>query len=469
VDNVCHSLPAKFYLTSHKTLAGDHTSNFSTLLGGLMSKLKFARLTESYWQFLIIGVVALLVEFLFRGRRGGQMFFGGPDIYWSIHWARDYSAGFDRRALLGGILRIFYLDPTDYLIITTFAWISSLALYFAVIAATWKLVLNLHTLIRMSLLVTVILSPATTGLIVETTGDPLQLLLAVYFLLIWFFFRTKPSPAIAMALFATFGIASVMVHEANVFFTVPCTFILAAWKRTTAAYVALLSHMVASALAVAFVVFAGESLTASSAIIAIHLGGKSITGSFSSFHDLFAEEMKRLFGSGARGYFRWIIILLSSLLLPVFFIYLLMLFYSPRCEAVAQNGRARIVFLLSNYLGRSTARNPCLGTIFFTMVVLSVPLYLIALDWARFLSYSFFCTIVLFALAGEREVTNSSAAGSWPMIGVGLVLAGLTVSPFLDGYRYLGLFANMNIFMTTLLMIAVALIMDKLLVHAPKK
>jgi hypothetical protein len=459
-----------------------------------MSKLKFARVAE----VLIIGVVALVVEFLFRGRRG-LFFLGGPDLYWSLHWAHDYSAGFDRRALLGAILRFFYLDPTNYLTITTGAWISSLGLYFAVTAATWKLVLNLHTPIRMSLLITVILSPATTGLIVETTGDPLQLLLVAYFSLIWFFFRAKHSHAVAMASFAIYGIASVMVHEANVFFTVPCTVILAAWKRTTAAYVALLSHVVASAIAVAFVFFAVENPAASSAI-SIHLCGpsisgsfsfhdlfveemtrlfgaqeyyscKSITGSFSTFHDLFVEEMTRLFGSGARGYYRWTIILFSSLLLPVFLIYLLMLFRFPSGKVVAQNGRARFVFLLSNCLGRSAARNPCLYAIFFTMVVMSAPLYLVAHDWARFLSYSFFCTIVLFALAGETgksEVTNSSAAGSWPIIGSGLVLSGLTASQSLGEYRFLGLFADKKIFMTTSLIIAAGLIMDKLLAHPPK-
>jgi hypothetical protein len=349
----------------------------------------------------------------------------------------------------------------------------------------------------------VILSPATTGLIIETTGDPLQLLLAIYFLLIWLFFRAPLSPAITITLFATFGVTSVMTHEASVFFMVPCTLVLAAYKRTRLAYVTLLTHIVASAVALVFIVFAVQIWGAPNAHHSIHFGAKSIAENSqyfdSKFSELLAVEIKRLFQSGIHGYFKGIFILFGSLLLPVFFVYLLML---PDClarHASASNRRVRASFLLlvivatptfisthaavryvsylthfaflplfliffvgSNCLDRSLTRRPCLCAIFFAIVMLSTPLYLIAHDWARFLSYSLFCAIVLYAQLSyetdKMELRNSFAIGTWPIIGVSLMVAGLTVSSTLGEYRFLGLFSNLEIFITTSLMIALGLL-----------
>jgi len=56
------------------------------------------------------------------------------------------------------------------------------------------------------------------------------------------------------------------------------------------------------------------------------------------------------------------------------------------------------------------------------------------------------------------ELANSFETGAWPTIGVGLVVAGLTVSPTLGFYRAEGLFTNQEIFITTSLMIALALL-----------
>jgi hypothetical protein len=459
---------------------------------------------KTNWHFLAISFVAFLIEFIFRRREGMFGLRGGPDAFWSFEWIRDYAAGFNRRALIGQILQIAHLDPTDYLTITMGAWISSLALYIALIAATWKLLSDLRTPVRILLFTAVILSPATTGLIIETTGDPLQLLLAIYFLLIWLFFRVLLSPAITITLFATFGLTSVMVHEANIFFTVPCTLVLAAYIRTRLGYMALLSHIVASAIALAFIVFAVQTRSAPSALPAIHFGAKSIIeDSFTSqyfaskFSEILPEVINRLFGNGVQGYNHWISVLFGSLLLPVFFIYLLMLPDCPARHTSASNRRVRASFLLfvivvtpaflyhgtryvshlthfvflplfliylvgSNCLGRSLTRRPSLCVIFFSIVILSTPLYLTAYDWARFLSYSLFCAIVLYAQLSyemdKMELANSFETGAWPTIGVGLVVAGLTVSPTLGFYRAEGLFTNQEIFITTSLMIALALL-----------
>jgi hypothetical protein len=465
---------------------------------------------KTNWHFLAISFVALLIEFIFRRREGNFGLRGGPDMFWSVEWARDYTAGFTHRALIGEILQIAHLDPTDYLVITMGAWTSSLALYIALVAATWKLLCNLRTPVGILLFTAVMLSPATTGLIIETTGDPLQLILAVYFLLVWLFFRVPLSATVTITIFATFGVASVLVHEASIFFTVPCTLVLAAYKGTRLAYLTLLSHIVASAVALAFVVFAVQNWSMPSALHSIHFGAKTIadisTNQYldSRFSEVLAEEIKRLFQSGVQGYFDWISILFGSLLLPVFFVHLLMLPDCPARHASALNRRVGTSFLLlvivvtptfltptflsthavvrsvsystnfvllplfliylvgSNCLDRALTRRPCLSAVFLSIVILSTPLYLIAHDWGRFVSYSLFCAIVLYAQlsyeADKTELANSFATGTWPTIAVGLVVAGLTVSPELNEYRYKGLFASRAIFIATSLMIALALL-----------
>ena len=146
------------------------------------------RFSEAIWQYIIIGTVALFIEIVTRQHSG--VFFGiadGPHPYWAAHWVRDYSNGFQRRALLGEIQRVFW-DPTDYRMITMFSWASSLALYVTVVAAIVKVLSEIQMPMRLALMTILLTSPATTGLIVETTGDPLQLLLTGYFALIWFMF-----------------------------------------------------------------------------------------------------------------------------------------------------------------------------------------------------------------------------------------------------------------------------------------
>src|SRR5689334_13335925 len=101
-------------------------------------KRSIPSLSEQIWQSIIIGSVSLFIVIIIR-RRGNLGIAGGPDLYWALHWARDYSNGFERRALLGEIQRLFYIDPSDYRIITTFSWASSLALYVTVVAAILKL------------------------------------------------------------------------------------------------------------------------------------------------------------------------------------------------------------------------------------------------------------------------------------------------------------------------------------------
>jgi hypothetical protein len=465
------------------------------------------RLSEPIWQPVTIGAVALFIEIIIRRPPGMFGIVGGPDLYWALHWAPNYSNGFKRRALLGEMERLFNIDSSDYRIITMFSWASTLALYVTVVAAILKVLGEIQAPIRSALLAIVLISPATTGLIVETTGDPLQILLAVYFALICFVFgcwrEPLSNPAIAATIFGGFGIASTLVHEASVFFTLPCTLIIAFWRKSKPAFAALISHSLGAGLTLGFVVWATERPDAVSSTL-IHIGSESIVSAdgwlVSSFSSLLAEQTSRLFGQGIRGYFAWSSTLSSSLLLPIFLIYL----FISACGASGAGTRLRSAILLliiaaspaslaSDVLVRTigylacffllpaalifrvtsycvvnrTSKARCyqLFPVFAALVLFSTPLYVIAGDWGRFLSYSLFSSMILCSMSSETskiKLPPISIPAISPLIGAGLIIAGLTATPLLDSYRWQGLKQVMPIFVVASVIIAIALLLKEL-------
>jgi hypothetical protein len=421
-------------------------------------------------------------------------------------WARDYSTGFERRALLGEIGRLFF-DPTDYRIITMFSWASSLALYVTVFVAILKLLRDIQPPTRLALLTIILISPATTGLIVETTGDPLQLLLALYFVLTYFAFscwrRPLSNRVIAATSFGGFAIASMLVHEASVFFTLPCTLIIAFWRKSKFAFTALLSHLLGAVLALAILLWATERPDAVSSIPLIHIGSESAADNDGlgfwlreSFSSLLAMETHRLFRQGIRGYSIWSSILSGALLLPIFLIYLfisafevnrvrsryrvailfLIMAGAPASLApyvsISNVGYLACVFLLPGVLIYSVINGSCklecppLFPVFAVLLLFSAPLYIIAHDWGRFISYTLFSSLILCSTRPEISrvgFPSIPTAGISPLIGAGLLIAGLTATPLLEGYRFLGLKqVNQNLFVTISLIIAVALLLKEL-------
>jgi hypothetical protein len=468
-------------------------------------KRSIPRPSEPIWQFIIIGAVALFIEIIIRRPPGLLGIDGGPDRYWALHWVRDYSNGFERRALLGEIQRLLYIDPSDYRIITLFSWVSSIALYVTVVAAILKMLDGIQVPIRLALVAIVLISPATTGLIVETTGDPLQLLLTVYFALICFVFGCWREPlsssAITATIFGGFAIASTLVHEANIFFTLPSTLIIAFWRKSKPAFAALISHSLGAGLTAVFVLWATERPDAVSSMPLLHIGSETIVSGdalFPSFSYLLADETNRLFGQGAYGYFVWSSILTSSLLLPIFLIYL----FISACGASIEGNRLRVAVLLlitaaapaslapyslvraigylacfyllpavliftvaASCLVNRTSKLGCsrLFPIFVVLLLFSAPVYA-AHDWGRFISYSFFSSMILCSMSretSELKLSSISSLAISPLIGAGLIIAGLTATPLLGAYRFQGLYQVRPIFIAVSVIIAVALLLKE--------
>src|SRR5262249_31702615 len=144
--------------------------------------------------------------------------------------------------------------------------------------------------------------------------------------------RELPPNWIVVAVsFGGFATASTLVHEACVFFTLPCTLIIAFWHRSKSSFAALISHSLGAGLALTIVLWATDRPDAVSSTPLIQFGSKSIAYDDFAYDDLWLQksfssqlalQTHRLFGQGVRSYFAWSSKLGSSLLLPIFMIYL---------------------------------------------------------------------------------------------------------------------------------------------------
>src|SRR6267142_743738 len=107
----------------------------------------------------------------------------GLDFYWAAYWASHYGPDFCRRSLLGTLLSPLGEIASQYDFIAVPAW---------------------------------------TALLIEIVGDPLQVVFAVFLLLLADFIRRDLFPTWYGLLWFAFGVAASLVHEASAFFMLPC-------------------------------------------------------------------------------------------------------------------------------------------------------------------------------------------------------------------------------------------------------
>ncbi|WP_281198961.1 hypothetical protein, partial [Hyphomonas adhaerens] len=195
----------------------------------------------------------------------------GPDGYWATHWARDYSSGFVRRGLLGTLIQLPGGDPSDYAVIAIFSWVIALALMVVIADALWRLTRPLARWQAATILVIVLLSPVTSGMLIETLGDPIQLIVLVYVLLARHLLAGRRIGVIT-AVFAAFGLTMSLIHEAAVFFVLPALFIQALMLRKgRGAWMAFAACFISSAGGVAVLLLTNEAEPITSNP-ALHLG-----------------------------------------------------------------------------------------------------------------------------------------------------------------------------------------------------
>lgn len=375
--------------------------------------------------YFSVGLAALFVVVEFRAH-AGLLGVRGPDAYWALHWSRDYSSGFVRRGLLGEVLRTLGIDSTDYLFITFLAWFISLALALLLIEAAFRLSRGLDKLEAYLLLLVLTMSPATVGLIAETTGDPLQLLLGAYLGLHWLMYVARPAgPWWTGGLFGLFGLIAGLIHEASIFLLFPAALITAfVLVRTTAARIAAGAYLLGSAIAVGGVILVTQQATGPIPGGYIHVGAARMAmphNSFPSFTELLAVENAYNFGRGLVGYAVFAKRLIGSLLVPFFLACLV----------------GAVSFGAENY--NPTDRKRVWAT-FAIPILLSAPLYLIAHDWGRFAGLALMESLILLGLwrVAKEPKPDIDRVG---LLSITLLFAGImTSAPALESYRINGLY-----------------------------
>ncbi|MBB41096.1 MAG: hypothetical protein CMF01_13530 [Hyphomonas sp.] len=372
---------------------------------------------QVFWLIAVFVVCIVLVV------RTEPHLFGwfGPDGYWATHWARDYSSGFVRRGLLGTLIQLPGGDPSDYAVIAIFSWVIALALMVVIADALWRLTRPLARWQAATILVIVLLSPVTSGMLIETLGDPIQLIVLVYVLLARHLLAGRRIGVIT-AVFAAFGLTMSLIHEAAVFFVLPALFIQALMLRKgRGAWMAFAACFISSAGGVAVLLLTNEAEPITSNP-ALHLGDVTYIYpmQFDSFTNLLRDELIRMFASGIGGYMETIARLGGAAALPVFLALLLITF---------RHGLSR------PWSGRQLA----VIAAFILPALAIMPLLLVAHDWGRFFAYTFIISMLAMADTAGEETAAPGRTVMLSFLGSGLLLAGLTTTDQLALYRMDGL------------------------------
>jgi hypothetical protein len=370
--------------------------------------------------------------------------FPGPWRYYAYQWTVSYANGFTRRGLLGSVLGLLRLDNGNYLLIAVCGWLITLALFWLVARVLMRLLAPLRPMTRNVLLITLLLSPVTTGLLVQATGDPIQLILLVYIALTLFVLKPGSSVTLSTLTFVVFGAATILVHEASLFFIGPAL-LLAAFsvRRSVIDRSALLGYILGAAPTLLLTIHFTENHTAA-AIAPMHFGSTQMVATskitLDTFSSLLAEENAAHFHNGIRGYMLTVRNAVGTLLLPLFF-------------AVV------VSHLLPQSLGGAVASRRRGIFAFALPLILSAPLWMIAHDWGRFSSYLFILTLTVLSLKSTGLTMPNAAqqARELPsfIMGTLLVLSGLTTTRILTSYILKGVGDDIPTMIATLLLCSV--------------
>ena len=397
-----------------------------------------ARLSRKHL-FWFSGALAFYLVFLVRGERHLFYWFG-PHEYWATHWARDYSGGFARRGLLGELIALIGGDNTSYALITFGSWIAAFGLAAIAVDAMWRLTRKMGQWDATLLTMAVLLSPATFGILLETLGDPLQLILLIYLLIARFALPTRNLLIVGPA-FALLGLFMSLTHEASVFFVLPALGVQALiLRRDISSWTAFGACLATSAVVVGILMLTNMAESPTSNPV-LHLGESTFVyeGKFDSFDNLLSEELVRMFGSGAFGLFETAARVGGAIMVPLFLG--LMVIASRFGASVPPSAmQARVA-------------------ISFALVMLAVfPLMLIAHDWARFFGYILIIFLATIADTTPAADEPSPMKGASGFVAGGLLLAGLTTTDKLDQYRMDGLWWQPRLMLTCLVVFALTVL-----------
>jgi hypothetical protein len=264
-------------------------------------------------------------------------------------------------------------------------------------------------------------------MITQATGDPLQVALLIHFVLALGLLNAGSSPVLAALAYLVFGVASVLVHEAAVFFIAPALILPVTRRNLSADRAALCGYLAGAIPALYLTIHVAQSVAPAIAPMHLHSIPMPTDASFQlgPLSSVLAKENAEHFHSGLRGY-----------------------------VLLARNGVGAVALplllgsVLAHLLSRSLGANfgsRRRGILAFALpLLLSAPLWVTAHDWGRFSSYLFLLSV--FVLSRELFPANVPDAQSDQLpafaLAALLVLSGITTSAALGDYLIKGLGAN---------------------------
>ena len=387
--------------------------------------------------FVLLAVAVFLIEVLFASGKElfGSVHFGlhGPGGYWAFQWPRDYSHGFIRRGLLGEVVRRVGLDNTNYLTVTVLSWTVSLLLYVFFARSVRQLLREMAAVESLLLAAVLLLSPITTGMFLEITGDPLMVVLLGYVLLHLFLTRGRFPAAAEFAVCAVFGAVSIFIHEASLFFFAPAIGVVCLVLGERRRVAPLAGYLLAALPAVLIVVFATQHGSSQEAVPMLHWRGVvayAAPDQYPSFSSLAATDNAANFGRGVYGLAKMVYRFVSCLIVPAFL--------------------ALVVVKSSFGVSATVSKKATLAILI--PAVCCLPLFAIAHDWGRFFAFQFILAITHLG-TWKSGLPGKATRMEFGSVGAALVIAGITTTPVALTYRVLGLSDSRPIFLATVLIV----------------
>ena len=333
-----------------------------------MNKSLFGILDRRLLLLIIIG--AMLFFYNFKNQVHCGQITGCIDKYWVYFWLISFEDGYERRALLGQIIRLIFGHSIDYLALNFVAFLMVTIILFIVyfVYFNYNFKKNIIPFI-------LILSGPSTMVLYETLGDPLQISFLVficYALIIINLSNALNTLKVIMALFTT--IIVILIHEASIFLYLPVIYLLlciTSNKSPSFTHVTILTVFVGVTYSVLF-----NSQLPTGTSTGLILKDKSMLyvpiDVLPKFSTLIINEYYSYFGSLTAFKF-FVTKIIRVMLWPI----------------VA-------VLILSRFCQDKT-----LSKIFYPLLFLSLPLYAIGHDWGRFCVYtllvSLFCSALIFS------------------------------------------------------------------------
>jgi len=298
-------------------------------------------------------------------------------MYWAKFWLISYADGYDRRALIGQFARMF-TDRIETITLNAIAF-GIVAVILAWIYTSYfsKFFDRKHVLP-----LSIILSGPTSTVLFEVLGDPLHFCFLVVLLYSVLARLVAGRINLNRGVALLSACAVILIHEASFFIFLPAIYFI--YCATTGAIfrfhvaavsVVLLSGIFSLALSDQTPTGYGIGLVLKDGVI-VHVAAEALP----SFGVLLKAELASYFSSFDA------------------FIYLMV-----KTLGVALWPLIAIFVLAGSYGDNRLPR------VFFTLLVLSSPLYVIAHDWGRFTIYTLLLSMLISAISAGRPMQPSIA------------------------------------------------------------